>query len=149
MQAEQFYIRFEKYYGLKLSRADRQLIIRMLDEFRNPINQHHIKKVPSTEAYKTIGIILETIENYFGIPQDVFKAKSRKGEYVKCRAIGHYFAIKKIKNMSLSEIGSLIGGKDHATVLHSFKTVCNEIETNALYRKEIKIIKTKIDETKD
>jgi hypothetical protein len=47
--------------------------------------------------------------------------KSRKREYLYIR----YYLMAYLKNktnFSLSAIGSMIGGKDHATVLHALKT---------------------------
>jgi len=55
--------------------------------------------------------------------------KSRKREAVVPRQITHFFA-RKYTNLFLSEIGWQVGAKDHATVLHSCKTVQNLYDTN-------------------
>jgi hypothetical protein len=39
--------------------------------------------------------------------------------------------------MSLANIGDMVGGKDHATVLHSCRTVQGLTETNSKYRSEM------------
>ncbi len=48
--------------------------------------------------------------------------KCRKRELVICRQTIHYFIHKKTK-FTLNEIGNLAGRKDHATVLHSIKSI--------------------------
>ncbi len=45
---------------------------------------------------------------------------------------------------SLSSIGSIIGGKDHATVLHACKTVTNLIETDKQFRGQMEELEKKI-----
>ena len=48
--------------------------------------------------------------------------------------------------LSLSEIGEIVGGKDHATVLHSNKTVKNLMDTNSIFAWKIEQIETKLNE---
>ena len=54
-----------------------------------------------------------------------------------------YFAKMLTKN-SLASIGSDIGGKDHATVLHAVRTVKNLIETDKHFRSYVEEIEKKI-----
>lgn len=56
--------------------------------------------------------------------QQVLSA-TRKREVVRCRQLIHYFA-KKMTKLSLKTIGEKTG-KDHATVIHSFRDVDNAI----------------------
>jgi len=48
---------------------------------------------------------------------------------VQARQVAMYFS-KNLTKSSLATIGSQIGGKDHATVLHACKTVNNLVETD-------------------
>jgi len=52
------------------------------------------------------------------------------------RQICHYFA-RALTFRSVASIGELIGNKDHATVLHSIKTVIRDSENNKLYKLNI------------
>jgi hypothetical protein len=54
---------------------------------------------------------------------------ARKREKTVPRMVSMYLA-KKYTNHSLGYIGSLHGGRDHATVLHAVKTVNNLLDTN-------------------
>jgi chromosomal replication initiator protein len=54
------------------------------------------------------------------------------------------FFSKNLTKASLATIGSQIGGKDHATVLHACKTVNNLIETDKRFRIQIDEIEKKL-----
>jgi hypothetical protein len=70
---------------------------------------------------------------------DKVMSKSRKKELVKTRQRSMYF-LKNYTGYSLETIGTLIAEKDHATVLHSVKTVQRLIETEKKYRAEMEFI---------
>ena len=80
--------------------------------------------------------IQKTVCNYFGITHDVLLSKTRKREICQARQIAMYLSRNMTKN-SLSTIGSMIGGKDHATVLHSYNTVCNLMDTDRTFRQYV------------
>ena len=80
------------------------------------------KLVKSTQQDISIDFIKKTVCDYFNIAPDQLKSKTRKREIVQSRQVAMYFAKIYTKN-SLASIGSQIGGKDHATVLHACKTV--------------------------
>jgi chromosomal replication initiator protein len=54
------------------------------------------------------------------------------------------FFSKSLTKASLATIGTQIGGKDHATVLHACKTVNNLIETDKRFRIQIDEIEKKL-----
>jgi len=54
-----------------------------------------------------------------------------------------YFS-KTITKSSLASIGSQIGGKDHATVLHACKTVNNLMDTDKRFKGQIESIEKKL-----
>lgn len=56
-------------------------------------------------------------------------SKTRKREATQARQMYHYF-MRKYTKLSLSRIGSMTGKRDHATVLHSIKTIINLVETD-------------------
>jgi chromosomal replication initiation ATPase DnaA len=77
----------------------------------------------------TIQLIKNTVCEYLNLPQELMDFGNRKRENVKARQVCHYFA-KEFTKLSLSQIGKVIGDKDHSTVLFSVKTVKNDIVTN-------------------
>jgi chromosomal replication initiator protein len=80
--------------------------------------------------------IRKIVSKYLNIDNSDMDIETRKREIVKARQITMYFSKIKTKN-SLSYIGSKIGNKDHATVLHAYRTVINEIGTDKNYSKQI------------
>lgn len=67
--------------------------------------------------------------DYFKISQDQIVSKTRKREIVQARQITMYL-VRNLTKTSLASIGTQIGGKDHATVLHACNTVQDLIETD-------------------
>lgn len=70
-----------------------------------------------------------------GLTLDQMDARTRNGEIVRSRQEAHYLTLK-YTTLSLSYIGSFIGGKDHATVLHSKRTISNLLDTDPKFREE-------------
>lgn len=101
------------------------------------------KLVRNTKREISVDYIQKIVCDHFDMPIDLLQAKTRKREIVQARQIAMFFA-KNLTKASLSSIGSQIGKKDHATVLHAYKTISNLIETNKDFRNEIAIIDKKL-----
>ncbi len=101
------------------------------------------KQVKQAKREITIDFIQKVVCDYFDMNVDVLKSKTRKREIVQARQIAMYFS-KNLTSSSLSTIGSVIGGKDHATVLHAYKTVNNLAETNKEFKGYIADIEKKL-----
>jgi len=81
----------------------------------------------------TIKKIQEIVCRYFNLDEALIQTKSRKHEIVQARQITMFFA-KKYTDSSYSHIGKVVGGKDHATVMHAVKTVKDQIEISKPFR---------------
>ena len=101
------------------------------------------KLVKSTRKEISIDYIQKIVCEYFGLPSDVLQAKTRKREIVQARQIAMFFS-KSMTKSSLSTIGSIIGGKDHATVLHACKTVNNLKDTDKRFKSQIEDIERRL-----
>ena len=101
------------------------------------------KQVKQTKREITLDYIQKVVCDYFDMNVDVLQSKTRKREIVQARQIAMYFS-KNLTSSSLSTIGSVIGGKDHATVLHAYKTVNNLAETNKEFKSYINDIEKKL-----
>lgn len=91
----------------------------------------------------TIDYIQKVVCEYYKIPVDLIQGKTRKREIVQARQVSMYFS-KNLTKASLASIGSCIGGKDHATVLHACKTVNNLIDTDRHFRNQRREIEKKL-----
>jgi len=92
------------------------------------------KFVKNTAREVSIDYIQKVVCDYFDLPIELLKSKTRKREVVQARQIAMYFS-KKLTKSSLAKIGQQCGGKDHATVLHACRTVNNLSETDKGFRK--------------
>jgi chromosomal replication initiator protein len=101
------------------------------------------KLVKNTKREVSIDYIQKVVCEYFGLPGDVLHTKTRKREIVQARQIAMFFS-KSMTKSSLSTIGSLIGGKDHATVLHACKTVNNLMDTDKRFKSQMDDIERKL-----
>jgi len=101
------------------------------------------KLIKNTKREISIDYIQKVVCNYFNIPIEQIQSKTRKREIVQARQVAMFFS-KSLTKASLATIGSQIGGKDHATVLHACKTVNNLIETDKRFRIQIDEIEKKL-----
>lgn len=101
------------------------------------------KFVKNTAREVSIDYIQKVVCDYFDMPIELIKSKTRKREVVQARQIAMYFA-KKMTKSSLANIGMHCGGKDHATVLHACRTVNNLQETDKQFRTFIDDLEKKL-----
>ncbi|MCB0772269.1 MAG: chromosomal replication initiator protein DnaA [Flavobacteriales bacterium] len=101
------------------------------------------KFVKNTAREVSIDYIQKVVCDYFDLPIELLKSKTRKREVVQARQIAMYFA-KKMTKSSLANIGAHCGGKDHATVLHACRTVNNLSETDKQFRGYLEDLEKKL-----
>ena len=101
------------------------------------------KFVKNTAREVSIEYIQKIVCDYFDLPIEMLKSKTRKREVVQARQISMYFS-KKMTKSSLANIGAHCGGKDHATVLHACRTVVNLSETDKQFRHYLEELEKKL-----
>ena len=101
------------------------------------IRQINIEEIPlKNRKSETHRRIEDMVCNHMKVSRNEIKIRTRKREIVEARQV--CMDLMKSSNAfeSLAEIGELMGGFDHATVLHSAKTVKNLRETNKIFREK-------------
>lgn len=101
------------------------------------------KLVKSSIRELSVDYISKVVCDYFNLPVNQLQTKTRKREIVQARQLAMYFS-KSLTKSSLASIGSQIGNKDHATVLHACKTVNNLIDTDKSFRHFVDEIERKL-----
>jgi len=101
------------------------------------------KFVKNTKREVSIDYIQKVVSDYFQMDIDTLQSKTRKRHIVQARQLAMFFA-KKFTKASLASIGSQIGKRDHATVLHACKTVDNLSSTDKQFRKYVEDIHKKL-----
>ena len=80
----------------------------------------------------TVGFIQKLVADHFDVPVEKLQGKTRKRQVVIARQLSMYLA-KNLTDKSLKAIGENFGGRDHSTVIYSFKTVQDLMETDAIF----------------
>ena len=101
------------------------------------------KFVKNTKREVSIDYIQKVVSEYFQMDVSTLQSKTRKRHIVQARQLAMYFA-KKFTKASLASIGSQIGKRDHATVLHACKTVDNLSFTDKQFRKYVEDLNQKL-----
>ena len=101
------------------------------------------KFVKNVKREVSIDYIQKVVSEYFQVDLDILQSKTRKRHIVQARQLAMFFA-KKMTKSSLAIIGSQIGDRDHATVLHACKTVDNLVATDKQFKKYVDDIQKKL-----
>jgi chromosomal replication initiator protein len=97
------------------------------------------KTVKLEKKQITVDKIQDLVSSYFKIDLKEIHSKSRKREIVQARQVTMFLA-KKHTDYSYSHIGSLVGKRDHATVLHACRAIQDSIEVDKGFRATMKDI---------
>jgi len=89
----------------------------------------------------TVEKIQDVVSNYFNIDLKDIHSKSRKREIVQARQVTMFLS-KKYTDYSFSRIGSLVGKRDHATVLHSCGAIQDRLDYDKAFRVTLSDIET-------
>lgn len=96
-----------------------------------------IKKIEKKKI--TVDSISDIVCKHFNIKTELLQTASRKREIVQARQVAMYLS-KLYTELSLAQIGSVIGKKNHATVLHSCRIVKEQIEVDKTFRDDLEEI---------
>ena len=105
-------------------------------ELQNIIN-------PDEKKIITSDLIIDVVCDHFGITRDMMLSKSRSNDIAKPRQIVMYLC-KNMTNLSLDMIGSHLGGRDHATVIHGVRTMSERYANDEETKNTIDTIRKKI-----
>lgn len=88
----------------------------------------------------SIDQIQQTVSDFFNLPADLLRAKTRKQEIVTARQVAMYLA-KELTNSSLKTIGLHFGGRDHSTVIHAYQSVEDRVNTDPVFKQNVDQLK--------
>lgn len=98
---------------------------------------------PDQNKEVTPQLIISTVAEHFNISTADIASKLKSQDIVFPRQIAMYLCRYYTKT-SLKEIGTLLGRKDHTTVMHAIEKIENEVNVNESTKNTIEIIKKKI-----
>jgi chromosomal replication initiator protein len=91
----------------------------------------------------SIDEIQRVVSEFYDIPPDLLRAKTRKQEIVLARQVAMYLS-KELTNSSLKTIGLHFGGRDHSTVIHAYQSVEDHLSTDSVFKQNIDQLKRTI-----
>lgn len=92
--------------------------------------------VPNVSSRKVIQVVAE----HFSIEQGDILGKKRVKELVYPRQLVMYI-LRKVLNQSYPQIGELLGGKDHTTIMHGVNKINEAKKTDPVVERDIRTIK--------
>ena len=112
--------------GIDLAKDVLRVIV---NDLRTPLSIEQIQKI---------------VCEFFDIPVDLLRAKTRRQEVVIARQTAMFLA-KDLTNSSLKTIGLHFGGRDHSTVIHACQAVEEFLKTDSVYKQHLDQIRRKIE----
>ena len=91
----------------------------------------------------TPALIIDIVAEHFHVTPADITSKKRNSEFVLPRQVVMYLC-RNILEISLSNIGKILGKKDHTTIMHGIKKIEDEMTYNEEFRTNVEIIKKKI-----
>ena len=102
-----------------------------------------LKDLLSSTHRITKQMILKNVIDEFGFSEAELKGKRRTQKLALARQTSMYL-IRTMLNLSLAEIGSFFGGKDHSTVIHAIEKIENLRKSDVEYYQQIQRITNRI-----
>jgi chromosomal replication initiator protein len=101
------------------------------------------KLLTSVTCKQDIKLLLRTVADYYDIPPEELVNKKRDRKTTLARHVAIYL-MRERYNCSLTEIGKELGGRNHATILHGYKKIANELSSNPSFSNQIAEIKEQL-----
>ncbi|HEY4233134.1 MAG TPA: DnaA/Hda family protein [Lacipirellulaceae bacterium] len=84
----------------------------------------------------TLRNILHAVAKYCAVPQKLLKSSSRRQSVVLARSIAVYLS-RELAGLSYERIGAGLGGRDHSTIMHSYRKIERLISRDLVTRTTI------------
>ena len=98
---------------------------------------------PDTPREITPQLIIEMVSEHYQISVDQMISKNRSSAVAKPRQIAMYLC-KDMTSSPLEAIGSLLGGRDHSTIIHGANKIADEYNSDEELHKQIDAIRKKL-----
>jgi chromosomal replication initiator protein len=89
--------------------------------------------------------IIETVCDFYGIKPTQMKGKKRDAHLVRPRHVCMYL-LKEDGGLTFAEIGNVLGGRDHTTIMHAVEKIENLLANSENTQEEIHSLKRKMKE---
>lgn len=98
---------------------------------------------PNQSKEITPSFIISVVAEHFGVKPEDISSKRRNSEFVVPRQVVMYLC-RELTDISYTNIGKLLGKKDHSTIMHGVDKITKELRVNDELRNNVDIIRKKI-----
>jgi chromosomal replication initiator protein len=95
------------------------------------------------EAISTPKQIMNAVASYYSVTLEALTGERRDKKTALPRQVAMYL-LREQNHCGLAEIGEILGGRDHTTILHGYKKIASEINTNSQLSKSIEQIRQQV-----
>lgn len=88
-------------------------------------------------------LIIDEVADYYNISPNEILSKKRNMEIVVPRHVAMYLC-RSLTDTALAEIGNIMGGRDHTTVIHGCEKIEKELSTDEMLKNTIETLTNKI-----
>lgn len=110
-----------------------------------PLAEEALKDViyPNKPKEVTPTLIINVVAEHFGVKPEDITSKKRNSEFVQPRQVV-MFLCRELTETSFTNIGKLLGKKDHTTIIHGVNKIAEELKHNEELHNKVDIIRKKI-----
>lgn len=98
---------------------------------------------PDEKRIITPELIINTVCEHFHVKKEDIYGSKRNSEIVQPRQIAMYLC-REMTQTQFKEIGSIMGGRDHSTVIHGYDKIAYELKNNENMKNTIEVLLKKI-----
>jgi chromosomal replication initiator protein len=99
-----------------------------IKEYKATISRQHFLDLKRKKATnENCENLIRLVFNYFNIPIEMMKSKSRKREIIICRQFSSYFLRQEFNRLSLQKIADYFD-QHHSSIVHSIKQINDLVE---------------------
>jgi chromosomal replication initiator protein len=102
-----------------------------------------LQDLVSRQAELTVEEIISAVANFYHLEEEVLIRRGRSKEVAAARQMAMYLA-REETGASLPQIGEVLGGRDHTTVMYGWEKIASQIEQNDRLRREMLSIREMI-----
>jgi chromosomal replication initiator protein len=87
--------------------------------------------------------IMDAVANYYGVTLEALTGTRRDKKTAFPRQVAMYL-LREHNHCALAEIGRMLGGRDHTTILHGYEKIAAEVTINSQLSKSIEQIRQQL-----
>lgn len=102
-----------------------------------------LASLPQPKRFISPEGILTAVCQKFNLKPEVLRSPKRTKEVVRPRQITAYL-LRNLSQISLQQIGELLGGRDHSTILHSLGKIEEELTRDPFLRSQVEALRAEL-----